>query len=324
MEAKKTYKISDISVIIPTYNRPNEMAETLKSLSKFTSSLKEIIIVDQSKDPRTRELVKKYRNKKIRYVFSKTPSITIARNLGVKKSSKTTKIICFLDDDVTLHKNYFNEIIKIFNEHPEAKGVAGKDPTGYTGKESKIINFVKKIFFLGHFERDRARIVSAHGNTYPQKLKKTITAHWIPGVNMVYKREVFNFQKFDENLLGYTVVEDMDFSYRLHKRHPNSIFITPYAKLIHRVSQTARNPKKRLAYINQVDHFYFNFKDFNSTIGEKAIFIWSLIGIFSLRALSLLSFRKKNYYKFRFFLSALLYCLSNLRKIKKGKVREFD
>jgi len=28
---------------------------------------------------------------------------------------------------------------------------------------------------------------------------------------MVYKREVFNEQQFDENLLGYTVVEDMDF-----------------------------------------------------------------------------------------------------------------
>lgn len=319
------YGISDISVVIPTYNRASELKETLNSLSKFSKSLNEVVIVDQSKTTETRNLVKSMKNKKIKYIFSKTPSITIARNLGVKKSSKSSKIVCFIDDDVTLGENYFLEILKIFNEHPNAKGAAGVDDCAYRrgGFGEKMQMFLKKVFFLGHYTRDKAKIVSAYGNVYPMNPSKTITAEWIPGVNMVYKKEVFDFQKFDENLLGYTVSEDIDFSYRLSMKHPNSIFITPHAKLTHRVSKVAREPTKRLAYINQVDHFYFNFKNLNKTLGQKLIFLWSLFGIFLMRFLLVLTFNKKNYLNFKFFLSSLFYCLTNLDKIKKGRVRDF-
>ncbi len=321
--AEKSFKIKDISVIIPTYNRADELRITLKSLLKFSKQLNEIIIVDQSKTPDTKNLVKFLKNKKIKYLFSGTPSITIARNLGVKNSLNSSKIICFLDDDVTIFDNYFPEILRVFNEYPEARAAAAKDPSAWTGKPSKFMNLIRRIFFLGYYEYNRARIVSAYGNTYPINLQKTIVAEWIPGVNMVYKKSVFSEQKFDENLLGYAVAEDTGFSYSLHMKHPNTIFITPYAKLIHRVSQVAREPTRRLAYINQVDHFYFNFKNLNRNIAQRLIFIWSLFGISLLRTLSLLTLKKSNYLKFKFFSQSLFYCLRNLDKIKRGRVREF-
>jgi glycosyltransferase involved in cell wall biosynthesis len=321
--AGKSFEIGDISVVIPTYNRADELRLTLKSLLKFSKQLNEILVIDQSKTDDTKNLVKSLKNKKIKYLFSKTPSITIARNLGVKNASKSSKIICFLDDDVSIFDNYFPEILRVFNEHPEALAAAAKDPTAWIGKPSKFMNLIRKIFFLGYYEHNMARIVSAYGNTYPINLQKTIAAEWIPGVNMIYKKSVFSEQKFDENLLGYAVSEDTGFSYSLHKKHPNTIFITPYAKLIHRVSQVAREPTARLAYINQVDHFYFNFKCLNRNLAQKLVFIWSLFGISLLRILSLLTLKKSNYFKFKFFFQSLFYCLKNLNKIKKGRVREF-
>src|SRR3989344_1625974 len=113
------YESKDISVIIPTYNRKEDLKTTLNSLSKNVKNLNEIIVVDQSKNQETKNLIESLNSKKIKYVFSKIPSITIARNLGVKKSSKNSKIICFIDDDVSIGKNYFDEIIRVFHEHPE-------------------------------------------------------------------------------------------------------------------------------------------------------------------------------------------------------------
>jgi GT2 family glycosyltransferase len=319
------YKLSDITVVIPTCNRVNDINKTLKSLLKFVKSLNEIIIVDQSRTNETKNLIKSLKNNKIGCLFSKTPSITIARNLGASNVSKKSKIICFLDDDVTLGDNYFAEILKVFNENPEAKAVTAADSTTYSdfAKQGRLHRFIKKLFFLGHYEPDRARMTSSYGNTYPLNLKKTINAQWIPGLNMAYKKEVFNEQKFDENLLGYTVVEDLDFSFRLFKKYPNSLFITPYATLEHRASRVAREPTLRLSYINQIDHFYFNFKDFNKTLKEKLIFVWAIFGILLLRTLSLLSFKKSEFMKFSYFISSSTYCLTNLDKIRKGRLRDF-
>ena len=321
------YKLSDISVIMPTYNRANEVQETLKSLAPLSKDLLEVIISDQSKNNETREIIRKLNNKKIKYLYSETPSITIARNLGVKYLSLKTRIVCFLDDDVTLHKSYFKEILKIFNQYPNAMASAGVDDSSYWNEKKKsLIHYVvKKIFFLGHYEMNKARIISAYGNTYAKNLRKVITAEWIPGVNMCYKREVFDEQRFDSNLLGYTVAEDIDFSYRLFKKCPESIFITPRAILKHRASQVERQPTKRLAYINQVDHFYFNFKNLNRTVKEKLIFAWSLLGISLLRVFEFVMLpNKNNKLKLNYFAESLVYCLKNLAIIRAGRVREFD
>ena len=48
------YTTKKISVVIPTYNRPKDVSQTLKSLVPLASLLCEIIIVDQSKNEDTK------------------------------------------------------------------------------------------------------------------------------------------------------------------------------------------------------------------------------------------------------------------------------
>lgn len=318
------YKLKDISVIIPTYNRAEDLKKTLESLKLHLRDLREIIVVDQSIDKKTLELVRKLNNKKVKYVYSKIPSITIARNLGVKKTGKVTKIICFIDDDVSLSEDYFSEILKVFNNYKEAKGVAAYVPSQRLSQISRIEKLLMKIFFLSFSDNNRARIISAYGNTYPSKLSEIINSQWLSGVNMVYKKSVFLEQKFDEALLGYTIAEDIDFSYRLSLKYSNSLFITPFASLIHRVSNIERYPTEKMSFINQIDHFYFNFKNLNKNFAQKVIFAWSLIGISILRPVKLLITRKeRDYLKMKFYFKSLFYCLRSIKKIKEGKLREF-
>jgi len=312
------YKISDISVVIATFNRTSDLKETLSSL-KDIKKLNELIIVDQSNNKETEKLVKSLKSKKIKYVYSKIPSLTKARNIGVSKVSKKSKLICFVDDDVTFSKNYFQEILNVFNKYPAAKGVSAfVQPQKVAVK--KFENFIKSLFFIEHLENEKVRVISSYGNTYSYRLTGIINSHWLSGVNMIYKKEIFKNQRFDENLKGYALAEDFDFSYRINKRYPNSLFITPFTKIIHRVSTAERYPTEKISYMNQAHHFYLNFKNFNKTAKEKLIFAWSLIGISLLRSLYFLKTRKNiDALKLKFFFKSLFYCLANLRKIRKGK-----
>ena len=137
---------------------------------------------------------------------------------------------------------------------------------------------------------------------------------------MAYKREVFKEQKFDENLLGYTVVEDIDFTFRLFKKYPKSLYITPFAKIKHRVSQIERYPTKKMSFVNQIDHFYFYYKNLDTGIISNIKLIWITL----LRILkAIVSRRKMDLLKLKFYFISLIYCLKNRGKIRKGILRDF-
>lgn len=313
------YKILDISVIIPTYNRLDDLKETLYSFKNNINLLNEIIIVDQSTSKDIKHYILGLKNKKVRYIYQKVPSLTAARNLGVQKASKTSKIICFLDDDVTLSKGYFNEITRVFNEHPEAKGVSVYQKLPKFRIMSKFENFIKRSFLIGNLKSNSARALSVYGNEYPSELTRIIKSQWLSGFNMNYKKEVFKSQKFDENLKRYALAEDFDFSYRLWKKYPGSLFITPFAKINHRASMVERYPTAKISYMNQINHFYLNNKNFNSNFVEKCKFLWCLFGIMLLRtAKFMLGFKIQDWLKLKYSYSSLLYCLKNKKRIING------
>jgi len=313
-----TFQLKDISVIIPTYNRPAELEETLKHIP---STIREIIIVDQSERPKR---VRAIKDIPIKIIHSSPPAITIARNRGLDYA--TGRIICFLDDDVTISPFYFEHILEIFN-NPKAQkveGVAGWKPFDLSLKAALIDCYYKMPFGMRQY--GPARIYGPYGNSYPFKLWKSVYAEWFPGMNMCFKREVFDKKpkgkgmRFDENLLGYTIAEDIDFTYRIAKRNPRGLVITPYAPIKHRAADSNRKDLRKIAYINQVDHFYFSFKHFDS----QWPLALNLIGIFLGRLLSLLSFKETAYYKYCYFLESLWYCLNHIKEIKAGKLREWQ
>jgi len=310
------YSEKDISVIIPTYNRAEELKITLKSFLALEEKTREIIVVDQSENDETKKIVKQY---KLKYVHSKIPSLTIARNLGIKNASKNSKIILFIDDDTLFNKNYLKELLKVYNNFSDAIGVAGYfNPPHF----NKGLNFFKKIFLLFNYEKNKTRITAPFGNTYPSKLNSIIKAQWLPGVNMSYKKEIFKNNRFDENFLGYALTEDIGFSYSILRKGLGNIYISPFAKVTHRVSKTSRANEKRRQYINTVDHIYFYFKNKSFIFFIKLI--WNVIGITLLRIFRFIGMpNKRNFYSLLYFLSSVLYCINNLNKIKRGKIREF-
>ncbi len=93
-------KLPYVSIIIPTYNSEKTIRKTIKSLLNQTYKNYEIIIIDNSKNSKTVNLIKKFKNKKIK-IFSIEDHIlnARARNLGVLKSNKKSTLLAFCDSD---------------------------------------------------------------------------------------------------------------------------------------------------------------------------------------------------------------------------------
>ena len=96
-----------ISIIIPTFNRQHKISKAIDSVINQTSNNWEAIIVDNNSNDGTRELVKKYKDKRIKFFeINNKGVISKSRNYGINKSSG--EFIAFLDSDDWWSPNKLN------------------------------------------------------------------------------------------------------------------------------------------------------------------------------------------------------------------------
>jgi glycosyltransferase involved in cell wall biosynthesis len=108
-----------ISVVIPTYNRPDRLKKSIGSVLKQTFFDFEIVIVDDCGENSAENIVKSFNDQRIRYVRHEiNKGAGVARNTGIKNSR--SKYIAFLDDDdewlSTKLEEQYNILEKYSNE----------------------------------------------------------------------------------------------------------------------------------------------------------------------------------------------------------------
>lgn len=98
------------SIIIPVYNRPDEIKELLDSLcfSTYTKEY-EIVIVEDGSTISSEDIVKNFKEKlNISYYFKENSGPGDSRNFGMNKAKGDYFII--FDSDCIIPKNYLNEV----------------------------------------------------------------------------------------------------------------------------------------------------------------------------------------------------------------------
>lgn len=244
----KTFKYSEISVIVPTYFRCIELPELFDSILRQTISPIEIIIVDDTPNETIKIVCEKYESKfekintDLKYFRNpRERSAAVARNVGFENASGD--IILFFDSDVILYQRFIEKILEVFNDNSNALGVQGFIIRNIEDNKIKyyLYQLFVKIFYLYRFTRNSCKF-----NEYPFVLAKIINCEWMTGSNMAFRRNVFNEFRFDENLTKYSAMEDLLLSHSIFKKYPNSLFITPHAKIIHKHSEIGRMENKEL------------------------------------------------------------------------------
>lgn len=93
----------DVSIIVPIYNAENYIEKCINSLINQTKKEIEIILINDGSTDNTEQIIKKYKDKRIKYFKNKNQGIGKTRNFGIEKA--TGKYLMFVDSDDYIDPN---------------------------------------------------------------------------------------------------------------------------------------------------------------------------------------------------------------------------
>jgi GT2 family glycosyltransferase len=266
-----------LSAIIPTKNRASELAIVARDLLNQTVLPAEIVIIDQSPDDAGRRLVMDLfqgappavrDSVRLQYVLD--PSVSggsAARNRGIEIAAGDVWL--FLDDDVELENNFLEEVIAVFRERPDVTSVCGV-----------ITNYVpppwpfrlwNRVFALGPFHDERQPI---YWNADRLRTSEPIRVHKLNGGAMAFRAELIRDLRFDPNLTGVSLAEDVDFAARIE---PAIIVLAPRARLIHKRSPQGRATDHWLRGQAQASCYLYR-RNWRHGLPNRLRFLWMNVG----------------------------------------------
>ena len=270
--------IVDVSAIICTRNRHDDVVRCISSILDQDRVPREIIVVDSSEDTRLGmtlgELLPGQRSRIVTRYIRATSGLTHQRNVGVRES--TGDILLFLDDDMILYDGFVREILEIFQRRPEnIGGVMGNIVNLH--RDDSMWNLIKRLFFVYSFGDGRFQASGAA--LWPNGLPVLMEVEFLCGGQTAYRRRICEEFGFDEEFFsGYCVLEDVDFSYRVSRRYKN--FYCSKALCFHNnMSLPARTNPEAYKQMMLVSHAYHFHKNVPKTLFNRVAFFLSMFFI---------------------------------------------
>lgn len=256
--------IPTVSVIIPTRNRADDLRSTLADLVAQTRRPEEIVIVDQSAipsfDPDGFPIPVKYIH------APQVSGAAVARNTAIDQA--TGDLWVFLDDDVILEPQYIEEIVRAYS--PEITGVSGII-TNYSVPPF-LCRLFEALFVRGPFRDDRQPI---YWPADQLRFKGPQPVRQFTGAVMSFRAAAVGNLRFDPNLVGGSLAEDIDFCARLPRG--SQLVIAPKARLIHKRSAVGRTTEHWLAAHSQ-SSFYMRERNWHRGWADDLAFVWLQLG----------------------------------------------
>jgi GT2 family glycosyltransferase len=286
------------SLIICTYMRPKPLLELLGSVKAQTCYPDEILIIDGSTNQETEQIISQNQFDNLQYflVSQADRGLTRQRNFGIDKTADDIDIVCFLDDDTVLEKEYFENLISTYQSHPEALGVGGyiTNEVQWQKTSDAYRKNAAEFFFEGwkRSEPSRFRIrkklgldsdvnpgcspAFSHGRSIgflPPSGQIYETEQLMGGVSS-FRKTVFKDFSFSHYFEGYGLYEDADFTLRLSKT--GKLYVNTGARLAHYHNESGRPNKFRYGKM-VVRNGWYVWRVKNPNPSLKAKFKWHAI-----------------------------------------------
>jgi glycosyltransferase involved in cell wall biosynthesis len=230
-----------ISAVIPTKNRPADLARAVQSVLAQTRPPDELLIIDQSEgeDASRRVHAMFTEATPTRLVYVHDPSIAglvYAKRAAVARAAG--EIICFLEDDIVLEAAYLAEIEAGFVSHPLMSGCSGVITN--LPSSSRVYVALNALFFQGIFRDPRIRIFTATSAS-----SGLTRCDILSGGLSCWRRKVFEHVDLDTRN-GFFMLEDIEFSTRVVRAFGNCLFVNSRARLAHLSSPINRDVQMAL------------------------------------------------------------------------------
>lgn len=286
-----------LTVLIPTYNRANELKQTLKSFIQNKDRKICFLIINNNSTDSTIKIVNlfKKQDKRIKLINNK-------KNLGFSKSLKiglkkiSTPFCTILSDRYKLKGNYLKSVIKIFSNndnvniiHHSGEGNIKKYKKKYkiykVGLESSIKAFQLSPFISGlSFRKNLINL-----NKFPKK-NNAIYSHLFPIISLTKKgkfAQIFNckFELLNKKKILNKKFEKEYMKYLISRQsRPLDFGIYEIAEYIHRsnlgtYSKMAILQKKLFWFCNITkklpkENFRYTLKKTEKVIGNYFVFYY--------------------------------------------------
>lgn len=287
-----------ITAVIPTRNRPEDLERAVLSVCAQSRLPDELIVVDQSVDdasrPRVIAALSKTPQMKVDYVLdARIAGLVAAKQVAVGRAHGD--IVCFLEDDVVLERDYVRAIERGFMEHPDMAGSCG-----VVTNLPPLPPFYFALFHFFHrgiFHDPRVGVTGViTGSELP-----LIPSDYLSGGLSAYRREVFQVIDFDV-ANRFFALEDIDFSTRVARQYGGRLYINPNARLEHRMSPVNRavlGPRQE----RKVREFIVFYKKRRGTGAKPLHLVLLAVGLFLEAAFQ--AVREKSFAPLRGYVSGL-------------------
>ena len=184
------------SIIVPVFNRPDEVDELLQSLTEQTLNDFEVIIVEDGSSKPCKEVCDRYAGKlDLKYFAKANSGPGQSRNYGAERAQGQWLIV--LDSDVVLPRTYIEEVEREMQRLPaDAFGGPDRAHESFTPTQKAISYSMTSFFTTGGIRGG----------------KKKLDKFFPRSFNMGIRRDIY------QQLGGFSKMrfgEDIDFSYRI-------------------------------------------------------------------------------------------------------------
>lgn len=202
------------SVIVPVYNRPDEINELLMSLTKVHYKSFEVIIVEDGSDLPCKHVVKKYQSElTIRYFTKENSGQGFSRNFGFKRAEGDYFVV--FDSDCIIPPHYFDAVNTVLDTQKiDCWGGPDRSHPSFSPVQKAISYSMTSFLTTGGIRGKKGHVGSFHPRSF----------------NMGISKRVFELTG------GYRITrmgEDIEFSIRIQKAGFRTLLI-PEAFVYHK------------------------------------------------------------------------------------------
>jgi glycosyltransferase involved in cell wall biosynthesis len=229
------------SIIIPVFNRPDEVDELLQSLSNQTEGEFEIVIVEDGSDLKCDIVVEKYKNKlDISYYFKENGGPAQARNYGSEKAKYDYFI--FFDSDCIIPENYFLTVNQqLTNKFTDAFGGPDAAHESFTTIQKAISYSMTSFFTTGGIRGGNEKMEQFKPRSFNMGYSRKVYETTGGFSNMRFGEDVDMSLKILDNGFKTQLIKD---AFVYHKRRTDfrKFFKQVYNSGIARINLEKRHP----------------------------------------------------------------------------------
>jgi glycosyltransferase involved in cell wall biosynthesis len=221
------------SIVIPIYNRPDELHELLESLCQQTFTDFEVVVVEDGSSRLSKEVALGFSDRlSVFYYFKQNEGQGFARNYGFERANGDYFVV--FDSDTLIPPHYLETVDRYLTEHPlDLYGGNDAAHPSFSALQKAISYSMTSFFTTGGI---RGKAQNAGGKFEPRSF------------NMGMSRELFEKTGgFARGRLG----EDIEFSIRVTNLK-SKVGLIPGAHVFHKRRGTLKDFFKQVFYFGRV------------------------------------------------------------------------